>query len=100
MSSAPQLTIPEQLAYCTVRIECELANGRSSIGTGFFFHFCQHGDKSIPAVVTNRHVVTGAVRGKIRLNTGNPDGSVVRGMVSEINIEQFESRWIGHPDPS
>lgn len=46
------LSISEQLLYNTVRLEC--LDGAS--GTGFFFNF-QFGDKIVPTLMTNKHVV-------------------------------------------
>lgn len=57
------LTITEQLMYSTIRIECDLG-GAISTGTGFLFRFLEENDKFIPAIVTNKHVVKGAVNGR------------------------------------
>lgn len=56
------MTITEQLAYSTVRIECELATGGICTGTGYFFKFKNNPEKReyIPVVITNKHVVRGA----------------------------------------
>ena len=54
------MSLGNQLAFCTVRIECTLQSGETSVGTGFFYHFC-HTDKNVrPAIITNKHVVEGA----------------------------------------
>ncbi|MGX3065577.1 hypothetical protein [Ursidibacter arcticus] len=52
----------DQLIHSTVRIECELKNGVSS-GTGYFFGFCRDDEGYIPCIVTNKHVISGAVTG-------------------------------------
>lgn len=52
-----KLSPPEQLVYSTVRIECEYADGRRGTGTGFFFAFAREGDRFVPVIVTNKHVV-------------------------------------------
>lgn len=57
------LTVAEQLMHTTVRLECALADGRGSTGTGFFFSYLLDGDRSIPVIVTNKHVVEGARTG-------------------------------------
>ena len=69
----PNLAPSEQLTYSTARIECETDEGPAS-GTGFFYKFLDDGEKHVPAVVTNRHVVSGARRGKFHLTVRGPDG--------------------------
>ena len=53
----PTLSITEQLAFSTVRIEVTTKEG-SGTGTGFFFNFLDDGKQRIPAIVTNKHVVS------------------------------------------
>ena len=63
------MTITEQLAYSTVRIECEMNTGGISSGSGYFFRFKDDPEKKqhSPVVITNKHVITGAKKGKIIL---------------------------------
>jgi hypothetical protein len=93
-----KLSPSEQLAYSTVRIEVISANGIGT-GTGFFFSFLQDGPKNIPAIVTNKHVVHGAHRGKIILTGARPDGYPDPFSRMPIVFDNFESMWIPHPDP-
>ena len=51
------MQLSEQLLHTTIRIEASLASGGCSVGTGFFFKFCDDGKTYVPAIVTNRHVV-------------------------------------------
>lgn len=95
----PSLSPSEQLTYSTARIECETSDGPSS-GTGFFCRFLEEGDRHVPAVVTNRHVVRGATRGKFHLTVRGADGGPKPGQHVAIVLEDFENRWIGHPDAS
>ena len=37
------LSASEQLAYSTIRIECEYNDGASGTGTGFFYRFKEDG---------------------------------------------------------
>lgn len=53
------MQLSEQLLHTTIRIEASLASGGCSVGTGFFFKFCDNGKTHVPAIVTNRHVVEG-----------------------------------------
>lgn len=68
-----QLSISERLAHSTVRIETTTAEGSGS-GTGFFYHFVDKGDAHVPAIVTNKHVVNGAIRGQFVLTEKDSSG--------------------------
>ena len=59
-----KLSPSEQLAHSTVRIECQLANGLTGTGTGFFFRFAESEGIHVPAIVTNKHVIAGARKGQ------------------------------------
>jgi hypothetical protein len=93
------LSPSEQLSFSTARIECETAQGIST-GTGFFFQFLDDGNTHVPAFVTNRHVIKGALRGKFHLTLADESGAPLTGKHLGLILENFESRWIGHPDPS
>src|SRR5216683_6118838 len=64
----------EQLAYSTVRIECQLADGTVGTGTGFFFRFLDDADRHVPAIVTNKHVIVGAQQGRFHLTVADESG--------------------------
>ena len=68
-----QLTASELLTYSTVRIECRLAGGGLSTGTGFFFRFLNNETTHVPAIVTNKHVVEGAIEGAFKMHEAAPD---------------------------
>ena len=93
------LSISEQLTYCTIRIECDLTGGRVSTGTGFFFNFAEEGDHHIPAIVTNKHVVAGASRGRFHITLANESGEPLNGRHQGIQVDDFQARWILHPSP-
>ena len=93
------LSVAEQLAYCTVRLECDLSQGVVSTGTGFFFNFAEDGGKSVPAIVTNRHVVKGALIGRFQLTVCDADGGPEIGNTVTVAINNFESRWVPHSLP-
>lgn len=94
---AAQLTPAEQLTHATVRIECETADGPTT-GTGFFFRALDDGQRYVPAIVTNRHVVIGARRGWFHLTHRNADGGPSIGQHTRIELPAFESRWVFHSD--
>lgn len=95
-----QLTITEQLMYSTIRIECDLGNRIISTGTGFFFNFLNEGDSHIPAIITNKHVVRGALRGSFRFTVADNDSSPLNNNHETFQFDNFENRWIMHPDPT
>lgn len=96
---ATQLSISEKLTHSTVRIECTLADGSRSTGSGFFFHFLPDDQgSSIPAIVTNKHVVKGATVGKFNLTLSGADGGPLIGQHMSILVDDFEGRCIPHPD--
>lgn len=94
------LTPSEQLTHSTARIACRLADGSIGTGTGFFYAFLRKGDNHVPAIVTNKHVVEGAVEGQFSLTLKGADGGPLVGQHITINFDKFEGRWIGHPDPN
>jgi len=94
---ADSLSLTEKLAYTTVRIEVISDRGRGT-GTGFFFLLLQHDSISVPVIVTNKHVVHGAVRGSFILTGANPDGTPNSHLVRAIHLDGFEALWTPHPD--
>jgi hypothetical protein len=94
------LSISEQLTYSTVRIECELKTGGISTGTGFFFNF--HEDTTnnthVPVVVTNKHVIKNAAKGKLIITKANEKGEPVDTQHFTLAFDNFESFWRLHPE--
>ena len=84
----------ESLLYTTVRIEGQLSNGGSTVGTGFFF---LRGSKIF--VVTNKHVINDVKIGYFFINnTDQEDES--KPTNEKISLSFNENDFIGHPDPS
>ena len=94
------LSSAEQLAYCTVRLECDLSGGGVSTGTGFFFNFAEDGGKTVPAIVTNRHVVESATVGRFKLTVRDADGGPMIGSIVGVALDNFASRWLPHSSPA
>jgi hypothetical protein len=86
--------------HSTVRIACELSDGSVSTGSGFFYFFAKEPTKNIPCIVTNKHVVDGAVFGQFSLTLRNAEGGPIVGQHTTIRLDQFQSRWVPHPDPN
>jgi V8-like Glu-specific endopeptidase len=94
------LSISEQLTYSTVRIECELKTGGISTGTGFFFNFLEDKENKthVPVVITNKHVVKNATKGKIIITKANDKGEPLDTQHFSVSFENFESFWKLHPE--
>lgn len=93
-------TISEHLLFSTVRIAVQLSSGEEATGTGFFFNFLFDEQRNIPAIITNKHVVAGAVRGSFQLHEldktiEEPQPS---GDFFTVDLDDFENQWIPHPD--
>ena len=88
----------EQLAHSTVRIECQMADGTTGTGSGFVYAFARVGEQHVPAIVTNKHVVAGSMIGRFSFTLRAPDGTPVVGQHVTIQLDQFERRWVPHPD--
>lgn len=89
------MSVLDELVHMTVRIECD--GGRSS-GTGFIFNFCEREQDHVPAIVTNKHVITGAQLGIFRMTLAE-NGEPKYGEHVPVALDHFETRWVKHPNP-
>lgn len=64
------LSLLEQLVFCTARIEATDTEGNQYSGTGFFYNFQLEG-MELPFLITNRHVIKGMKT--IRFGFSNAD---------------------------
>lgn len=94
------LSPAEQLAHSTVRIECDLPGGMTGTGTGFFYSLDKNGDQHVPVIITNKHVVAGAVKGRFLLTLQDATGGPAVGACQAFELDAFEKRWAPHPDPN
>ncbi|MDP3089945.1 MAG: serine protease [Nitrospira sp.] len=92
------LSPAEQLAHSTVRIECDLSGGGLGTGTGFFYSLNRNEAQHIPVIVTNKHVVEGAVKGRFLLTLHNGTDGPAIGKVQSYELDSFQRRWLPHPD--
>ncbi|MFK4650079.1 hypothetical protein ABIF97_000013 [Bradyrhizobium japonicum] len=91
----------EQVQHATVIIRCINKAGQNSSGTGFLFAFFRHGGREVPAVVTNKHVIAGAVKGSFRWTLKSSMGGPDYGKFHDVIYDKdFESGWLPHPDPA
>lgn len=93
------LSPAEQLAHSTVRIECDVSGGIGT-GTGFFYSLNKNGDQHVPVIITNKHVVAGASKGRFLLTLQDADGGPSVGAHQAYELDFFEQRWAHHPDPN
>lgn len=92
------LSILEQLCFCTTRIETEDTNGNKYSGTGFFYNLGLD-DKLAPLIITNKHVVSNMKKGMFRFTKASTKGEPIYTDHFTITYEvDFEKMWIFHPD--
>lgn len=93
------LFISDQLLFSTVRIEATRADDMKDIGTGFFFNFAL-GDKFVPTIVTNRHVILDdTVSWTVYLHEAvTIDGTASPSNQSfPITMKHVATNWFHHP---
>lgn len=93
------LSASEKLTYSTVRIECEYSNGNSGTGTGFFFQFLkdESSGRHVPVVITNKHVISNATKGRLIFTKSDVDGAPLDTEHFQLYFDNFESFWKKHP---
>ena len=99
-SNKMELSLTEQLAYSTVRIEVIYPDGRHGTGTGFFFSLLADGNRNVPVIVTNWHVVAGSQSGSFSISLADDNGFPKEASYDSIKLEKFEQRWMHHPNPN
>ena len=88
----------DQLIHTTVRIECQTAAGKLTNGTGFICNFCERDGQHVPAVVTNKHLIKGAVLGVFHMTTANDQGEPNYGEHVTVPVANFEAMCVKHPN--
>jgi hypothetical protein len=53
----------------------------------------------VPCIVTNKHVIDGAVTSRIAMTLSNGEGAPSLGQYEWITISHFQRKWIHHPAP-
>lgn len=94
------LSMSEQLMYITVRIECQYSNGLMGTGTGFFFRFLENKEtgEHVPVVITNKHVVKDAVKGRLIFCLMKSNGMPDDENHFALYMDDFEQLWKMHPN--
>lgn len=97
MPRPPVETIADQLFYTTVFIESFTPTTRST-GTGFIINYPAENGQIRPVLITNKHVIQGAVEVAFTMpaaeETGEPAKRGTRMVLSGFNTNS----WVGHPD--
>lgn len=89
-------SIAEQLFFTTVRIDTTDNDGNLGSGTGFvFIHTYQ--ESNYPFIVTNKHVVQGAIKGGLTFIKKDGEDAKI-GDAFRLEIDDFNEVWRGHDD--
>jgi len=96
-NNGDDLTISEQLAYSTVKIDVIKSDNKTYNGTGFFFNFKGDNNSIIPVIVTNKHVIRDSLKGSFYMNLADDNGKPVDKSFKKILVDNFEDQWIMHP---
>lgn len=93
------VSLSEKLLFSTLRIEAFSATGIQSVGTGFCFTFRIDNQRNLPVIVTNKHVVAGAAKGRLCFHEVEHYGDIAKpsGKFIPISLDEFETRWVFHP---
>jgi S1-C subfamily serine protease len=91
--------VGRNLLFTTALVRHQVAPGVVKSGTSFFYNGLIGGDEanvSLPILITNKHVISGATQGVVRLLRAK-DGAPCLGECVDLNF--VEADWVGHPDP-
>lgn len=69
------------------------------MGTAFHFNFRKRDTKFVPCLVTNCHVIKGAITGTVRFHVADANGALRVGHTHEFQVSNFDAAWFRHPDP-
>lgn len=101
-----ELSLTEQLLYSTVRIKCEGkvkdedGKVKVKVGTGYFFEFKKDKGNNCPitVVITNKHLIDGAQKGRLIFSKKDDKGNPLDTEHFSFSIDDFEQAWKRHPD--
>lgn len=92
------LSISDQLIHTTVRLGTVSKSGTSGSGTGFITRLCEAGDRHIPVIVTNWHVVEGTKQMHFCMTMTDDAGKPKYGSHETVVMDDPESMWARHPN--
>ncbi len=88
----------ERIAYSLLRLECPTPEG-TSYGTGFLFEGSKDAARSVPLLITNKHVVEESTGCILHFGLADAQGVPVIGSKHRVEVADL-SKWMDHPDPS
>lgn len=93
-----------KITLSTARLEATDADGGKGCGTGFFYNFEIEPGLHIPVLVTNKHVIEGAISVRLELRVIK-QGDIVKEnghadveQMQQIQIDDLSNKTIHHPD--
>lgn len=92
----PELTLAERLTLTTTRISAFRDGTQVGFGTGFYFNFRIDENQFIPAIVTNKHVVSGCDQINVVCHIAN--GSEPSGKFIPCHVDARPGAILSHPD--
>lgn len=98
-SKEGMVDLAEKLMYVTVQVRCELEGGGLSQGTGFIFTYSK-GNRSLPVLITNKHVVCGASKTRLAIPYVHTENGIDERRSFCITVDGGEAVWVKHPDDS
>ena len=92
-------TASEQLFFTTVYLSGKDAAAATWTGTGFIINYEVASGGLVPVLVTNKHVLDGAVELTVRLVRVGADGQPISQATQTTLVGFGPSAWFGHPTP-
>lgn len=92
------MSLSEMITYSTVLIRCKYKDGTSGTGTGFIMDLCKDNEKnkSIPVIITNKHVVENNIECTFEFCLADSEGNPIDKEVHGVKYDNVE--WIMHPN--
>lgn len=99
--SAQNVPVSDQMIHSTAKLNFLYKSEGKTVegsGTSFFYNF-KLGERIIPCLVTNKHVVDKAIIGRIQFTLQTKEGHPDYGNTKTVEIGDFNKQWIMHPNP-
>ncbi len=96
--ASTELSAAQQLQYSTIRLECDLADGSLSVGTGFVFCLRISPSEISSLLVTNKHVIEGATRIHLITHAHVLDDGSKEPTGLNYSITYQDNLFVPHPD--
>ena len=96
--SEATLPISDQLIRTTARIVCK-GGEKATTGTSFFFRSSRVQGKSIPLLITNRHVVIGSDVAEVSISVVPKEQPSAKPSVLPVGFPRLQNLVMYHPDP-